>query len=109
MGSCWDNYWAGQKVCEEWKENFRMSQESFEKLCTELKLHIQKKQNHISRSNSVPIFSEPSLTVVAAVVKTFAYVLFLLQQKFSFRVYLTKQRNYFANRKSYGTSTIIEN
>ena len=33
---------AGLKVSGEWKENFRMSQESFEKLCTELKPYIQK-------------------------------------------------------------------
>ena len=26
----WDNFCASQKVYEKWKENFRMSQESFE-------------------------------------------------------------------------------
>ena len=28
--SWWDNFCASQKVSEKWKENFRMSQESFE-------------------------------------------------------------------------------
>ena len=59
------------------------------------------KQNQISRSNSVPIFSELSLTEVAVVVKTFANVLFLLWKKFFPRVYLAKQHNSLANRKSY--------
>ena len=40
--SWWDNFCAGQKVSEEWKENFRMSQESFGKLCTELRPYILK-------------------------------------------------------------------
>ena len=40
--SWWDDFCAAQKVSEEWKENFRMSQESFEKLCTELRPYIQK-------------------------------------------------------------------
>ena len=38
--SSWDKLCAGQKVSEEWKENFRMSQKSFEKLCTELRPYI---------------------------------------------------------------------
>ena len=44
--------------------------------------HLEK-QNQISRSNSVLNFSEPSLTVVAVVVKTFTYVLFLVSENFS--------------------------
>ena len=40
-------------------------------------LHSEK-QNQISRSNFVLLFLEPSLTVVAVVVKTFTYVLYLL-------------------------------
>ena len=32
----------GQKVSEEWKENFRMPQGSFEKLCTKLKPYKKK-------------------------------------------------------------------
>ena len=48
--SWWDNFCANQKVSEEWKKNFLMPQENFEKLCTKLRLYIQKKQS-ISRSN----------------------------------------------------------
>ena len=77
--SCWDNFYTSQKVSEEWKENFRMSQESFEKLWTGLKPYIQKN-------------------------KTFCFYF----RKFSPRVYLTKQHNYFANRKSYRTTLFIE-
>ena len=40
--SWWENFCAGQKVSEEWKENFHTSQESFEKLCTELRPYSQK-------------------------------------------------------------------
>ena len=35
--SWWDNFCANQKVSEEWKENFHMPQESFEKFCTNLR------------------------------------------------------------------------
>ena len=38
----WDNFFPCQKFFEEWKENFGMPQESFEKLCTELRPYIQK-------------------------------------------------------------------
>ena len=34
----------GQKVSQEWKENFRMPQDSFEELCIKLKPYIQKKK-----------------------------------------------------------------
>ena len=39
-GSWWDNFCAGQKVSEEWKEMLCISQENFEKLCTELRPYI---------------------------------------------------------------------
>ena len=39
--SWWDTFCAGQRVSEEWKENFHTFQESFEKLCPELRLYIQ--------------------------------------------------------------------
>ena len=37
----WDNFCAGQKVSEEWKENFHMPQESFDKLCAKPRPYIQ--------------------------------------------------------------------
>ena len=40
--SWWDNFCAGQKVSEEWKENFHIPQENFEKLCTKRRPYIQK-------------------------------------------------------------------
>ena len=51
--SWWDNFWAGQKVSEEWKENFCTSQESFEKLCTELRPYIQKNKTRFHDPISV--------------------------------------------------------
>ena len=51
--SWWDNFCAGQKVSEEWKENLRMSQESFEKLCTGLRPCIQKNKNRFRDPISV--------------------------------------------------------
>jgi hypothetical protein len=39
----WDNLWTGVSIEEEWKENFRMSRNSFLKLCDELRPHIEKK------------------------------------------------------------------
>ena len=51
--SWWDNFCAGQKVSEEWKENFRMSQESFEKLCTVLRPYIQKNKTRFRDPISV--------------------------------------------------------
>ena len=38
----WDNFVSDVVVAEEWKENFRMSQQNFYKLCDELRPHIQK-------------------------------------------------------------------
>ena len=42
LKSWWYNYCAGQKGSEECKENFRMPQESFEKLYTKLRPYIPK-------------------------------------------------------------------
>ena len=40
--SWWDNFWTGWKVSWDWKNYFRMPQESFEKLCTELISYIRR-------------------------------------------------------------------
>ena len=38
----WDNFVSGVVVAEEWKENFRMSKPTFDKLCGELKPLLEK-------------------------------------------------------------------
>lgn len=38
----WDNFVTGVVVDEEWKENFRMTKQSFYKLCDELRLYIER-------------------------------------------------------------------
>ena len=40
----WDNFYAGQKDSEKWKENLCMSQESFQKLHTEPRPYIKQNQ-----------------------------------------------------------------
>ena len=45
----WDNFVSGVVVAEEWKENFRMSKPTFDKLCGELK-PLLKKQATCMRS-----------------------------------------------------------
>ena len=99
MSSCWDNFWAGQKVCEEWKENFRMSQESFEKLCTELRLHIQKnKTTFRDPTSSVNFFGAITDNSCSFSKNIRICFVFTLAKLFP-RDYLTKQHSYFANGK----------
>ena len=43
----WDNFVADVVVHEEWKENFRMSKQSFDKLCNELHPYIEKQQTNM--------------------------------------------------------------
>lgn len=45
----WDNFVTDTVISEEWKENFRMSKDSFYKLCEELRPYIQR-QTTIMRS-----------------------------------------------------------
>ena len=49
----WDNFCLGLKVNEEWKENFRMSQKSFHKLCTELRPYLEKQSTRFRDPVSV--------------------------------------------------------
>ena len=88
------------------KENFRMSQKRFEKLHTELRPYIQKNKTD---------FRDPTLCYFFGAVTDSSYscsknvhICFYFR-KFFPRVYLTRQHNYFAKRKSYRTSLFIEN
>ena len=52
-----------------------MFQESFEKLCTEVRPRVQKNKTRF-RDQTLIFFSEPSLTVIAVVVKTLTYIFY---------------------------------
>ena len=110
--SSWNNFFAGQKVSEEWKENFRISQESFEKLYTDLRPY--QKQNHILRSNFSGETSGRNITLSSRWRqdvkngKFFWYweinsfknyqECFVFTSSFFPHDYLPKQHNYFTNR-----------
>ncbi|XP_065061675.1 uncharacterized protein LOC135688686 [Rhopilema esculentum] len=49
----WNNFKENVMVKEEWRENFRMSRETFTELCDELRPYIQKQRTHLRESNDV--------------------------------------------------------
>ena len=55
----WNNFQKGTVVPEEWRENFRMSQDSFTELCTQLRPFIEKKITKMR----VPISVETQVAV----------------------------------------------
>ena len=55
----WDNFVNDVVVPEEWRENFRMSEESFMKLCALLRPYLERKVTHIR----FPISAEKQLAV----------------------------------------------
>ena len=113
-----DNFCACHKVSEEWKEYFHMPQESFEKLCTMLRPYIQKKndseiqfqwknkwpQHYFTwqmkeRCEVANSFGMGTSTISKVLTRVSFYF-----RKFFHCIYLTKEHNYFANRKSYRTT-----
>ena len=119
-----DNFCADQKVSEEWKENFLMLLENSEKSCTKLKLYSQK--NKFFRIQFPWRNNQPQhyITLQMKVRREKQKILLVSRNQqfqklscmfcFYFRnflacIYLTKQNNYFTNRKSYRTSLFIEN
>ena len=110
--SCWNNFCSGQKIFEEWKENHCISQETIEKLCTELRPYIQ--ENKIrSRYPSLCCFFWAITDIVTVAIKTFQLkyanmFCFYFREVFP-RVYLTKQHNYFTKRKSLRTCLFVVN
>ena len=53
MSTWWDNFNADIMVPEEWREDFRMSKESFYLLCAELKPYIEKLSTNMRRAIDV--------------------------------------------------------
>ena len=49
----WDNFLSGVVISEEWKENFRMSRNSFHQLCDELRTYIERQETVMRPSTSV--------------------------------------------------------
>ena len=49
----WKNIISGISLQDEWRENFRVSRETFDYLCNELRPFLQKKETHLRKPVSV--------------------------------------------------------
>ena len=49
----WDNFMTGTMIDEEWRENFRMSKESFMRLCDLLRPFLEKQSTHLRKTIEV--------------------------------------------------------
>ena len=55
----WKNIVSGISLQDEWRENFRVSRETFDYLCNELRPFLQKKETHLRK----PVIAETQVAV----------------------------------------------